>query len=335
MHILPVALLLLGCWQLPAQTVANPVSYPNDTIRADSANLVPLGFNPATGAFDEGRWQQWIPARALPSGGAVFKGLAVHCPTSSANVTYRTLKITLSHTTATKLQNSFATNLSNPAVVLNATDRQIKWGIQSWVTIPFATPFPYNGTDHLVVEIVKVYDRVTHPVPGLVTHQTAGPPHRIDLLPAIYAASAFGAGGSTATNASTSSTAVLALRLMTESVPSTTVASLSLPRGLEFGLGTPMSLTTWGAAGTAYGTLLDTRLRTPISIPGISGLLLLNPNFMLTSGITGSNNAGTLTLQVPTNQAFVATYWVLQSVTLNPAKTDFAMTNVADLYITK
>jgi hypothetical protein len=328
------SLLLATCVPLCAQTATNPVGYPNDTVRAGSGNLVPFGFSSSTN-FDEGRWQQLIPARVLPSAGGVILGIAVHCQSSNATVTYASLRLTLSHTTATTLTTSFGGNLPTPLVVFSSTNVPIQWSTTSWVPIMFTLPFPYNGKDNLVVEIQKVYDRVTNPVPGIVTHQTTGTPHRTDLDPARYSFSPFGSGGSTTPIATNSSSAVLSLRLLTATQATTTVASLNQPNGGEFGLGSNMSLTTWGAAGTAYGTVLDVAFRTPIAIPGISGLLLINPGFMLTSGTTGNSNSGSLTLQLPTNPAFVSTYWVVQSVTLNPAKTNFAMTNAADLFITQ
>jgi hypothetical protein len=307
-----------------------PVGYPSDTARAAGASPIPLGFASAPG-FDEARWQQLVPAKHLPSTGGAITRLAASCQ-SGAALRYSSLRITLSHTSATSLGSSFSGNLPSPQLVLGATDHTVQWSAGDRVEIRFTTPFVYDGASSLVVSIQKAYDRTTHPLPGAVAHQTAGPPSRADLVPAAYAASSFGGGGSTTDIVAATSAEVLALRFLCAVHGAMTVASLQQPSGREFSIGTNARLVIWAAPGTTWGTLLDTAFHAPVAVPPLQGRLFVQPNLLVASGTTEGGSSG-LTFGIPRDPALVGSYWVLQSATMDPGRTRAAFTNAVDLFV--
>lgn len=315
-----------------ALSAQNPLAYPADTVRAGSGNLTPFGFSSA-GTADEGRWQQLIPAHYLPGTPCTISGIAVNCQSSNAAVTYSSYRIELSHTTAGTLGTSFSGNLPAPALVLNATNMSVQWAINTWVTVAFTTPFNYNGTDNLVVSLQKVYDRTAFPVPGIVTHQTTGSPHRTDLVPVRYAASAFGAGGSTTDIATFSSSSVLSMRLFCDASATTTMRSVSQPAGREYSIATSANYTVWGATGTAWAAFLDTALQPPVSLPFFQGRLYVLPSILLATGQTAGGSS-VLTIPIPNVSTLVGSYWTLQSGTLSPTLPVITMSNVVDFFVT-
>jgi hypothetical protein len=313
---------------LPAQT---PIGYPADTVRAGSGNLSPFGLN-TTGTADEARWQQLIPAQYLPSTGCLITGLAVNCQSSNAAVTYTSLQITLSHTTAAALGGSFSGNLPAPFLVLTLTNQSIAWSINRWVDVTFTTPFPYNGTDNLVVSIQKVYDRVTNPVPGIVTHQTSGSPSRRDLVPSRYAFGTFGSGAAM-TDTPGFSGMPLSMRLWCIGPGTMTVRSLAQPAGPEFQINTAMDTTVWGAPGTFWLTVLDGAMGSPASFPGIGGSLWIQPRIVLASGAVPAGGASVLFLGIPNDPLLVGGYLALQSLLIDPTLTSLSWSNAVDLFI--
>ena len=313
---------------LSAQTT--PIGYPYDTIRLGSGNLVPFGFSSSTN-FDEGRWQQLIPSSYLPTAGGVVTGIAVHCQTSSANVVYTSLDVTMSHTQATSLGTSAAANLPLPLPVLNATNLPIQWARYTWVPITFTIPFPYNGVDNLVVSLQKRYDRATNPVPGIVTHQTQSRP---DLPIARYVGSSFGSGGSTTDTLSLSSSSLLSIRLLFATPATITIAN-AVPNtfsGTEFLTGSGVNMSVWGATGTAWGMLLDTGFQPPMSFAFIQGLLLVRPTLLITSGTT-AGGMSSFSFTIPPDPTLVNSYWTLQSAVLDPTRTTLAWTNGVDFFV--
>ncbi|MEZ5966214.1 MAG: hypothetical protein R3F56_20425 [Planctomycetota bacterium] len=309
----------------------NPLAYPADTVRAGSGNLTPFGFSSSPN-FDEGRWQQLIPAHYLPGVPCMLSGIAVNCQSSNAAVAYTNIGIELSHTTATSLGNSFSGNLPAPQPVLNAAVT-VPWAINTWVTINFSTPFAYNGRDNLVVSLTKVYDRVTNPVPGVVTHQTTGSPHRTDLSPAKYAFSAFGLGGSTTDVVQFSTNAVLSMRLFSDAPATTTMRSVTQPAGKEYQIGTAAEYAVFGATGTAWGAFLDTALQPPISLPIFQGRLYVSPSILLASGTT-AGGVSLFNLPIPNVPSLAGSYWTMQSATLSASLPVITMSNVIDFFIT-
>lgn len=310
----------------------NPLAYPADTVRAGSGNLAPLGYSTSPN-FDEARYQELIPAHYLPSVPCMISGIAVNCQSSNAAVTYATIGIELSHTTATTLGGSFSGNLPSPVSVLNASVITVQWAINTWVTINFSTPFAYNGTDNLVVSLTKVIDRNTYGAPGLVTHQTTGSPHRTDLVPVAYAFSAFGGGGSTTDVVGFSSNSVLSMRLFCDAPATTTLRSVTQPAGKEYSIGTNAEYAVFGANGTAWAAFLDTALRSPISLPPLfQGRLYVNASILLGTGSI-SGGSSLLTLPLPNVTTLTGSYWTLQSATLGSPPV-ITVSNVVDFFIT-
>ncbi len=216
--------------------------------------------------------------------------------------------------------------------VLNATNFTVQWSVNNWVTINFTTPFIYNGTNNLVVQIQKVYDRVTNPIPGVVTHQTTGSPHRTDLVPAKYSFSALGGGGST-TDVVSFSGSVLSMRLLCDAQGTATVRSVSQPTGSEFAIGTNAEYTIWAITGTPWAAFLDTGLQSPISFPFFQGRLYVVPSLMIGNGVTTANSSS-LTLPLPNVRTIIGSYFTLQAATVSPATLSIGMTNVVDFFIT-
>jgi hypothetical protein len=248
-------------------------------------------------------------------------------------VTYTSYIITLSHTTATTLGASFSGNLPAPVQVFSGTNHVIQWAINQWVGIDFTTAFNYNGTDNLVVSLQKVYDRVTNPVPGIVTQQTTGAPHRTDLVTSAYAFSPFGGGGST-TDVVTNRTSVLSMRLLCTPQGTTTLASLSQPgpTGAEFQIGTNATLTIWAASGSGWATMLDVAFQPPVTIPPVQGSLLLTPLAVVATGVTASGSSA-LTFGIPNNTFLVGSHFAFQSITVDPTLTTLEFTNGVDCFI--
>jgi hypothetical protein len=325
-----ISILLLSA-TLCAQT-GNPVAYPADTLRGGSGNLAPFGYSTAN-TFDEARWQQIIPARFLPTTPCLLTGLAVNCQSSSSAVTYTTLQIVLSNTTATALGNSFSGNLPAPITVFNGTTHTIPWSINKWVGVTFTAPFVYNGVDNLVVSISKAFDRLTYPAPGIVTHQTSGSPSRSDLGQTKYVASVFGGGALANDVAQYTGASPISMRVYCAVQGSTTIASLTQPNSREFAINTSLSLTVWGSNGAGWGTVIDTGFIAPVTIPTIAGAMIVNPAVALASG-TMSGNSASLTIAIPNNPTLVGAYLALQSITAAPAPSyALAFTNAVDLFI--
>ncbi|HLU40706.1 MAG TPA: hypothetical protein VK081_15075 [Planctomycetota bacterium] len=306
----------------------NPIGYPADTVRLGSGNLTPFGFSTQPTA-DEGHWQQLILAHHLPSTPCLITGIAAHCQSANFTVTYTSLVITLSETTATTLGTSASGNLPNPVTVLNVSNFPVQWQQNQWVDIQFTYPFQFSGNANLVVSIQKIYDRSTYPSSSIVTHQTTGSPHRTDLVPARYAFSPLGGGAATTDLLNQSSSAVLSMRLYTTADATTTLKSQST--GTEYQRGFAADYTLWGAPGTAWAAFLDTAVQPPISLPFFQGRLYVNPSIMFASGVNLGSSSN-VTIPLPNLQSFADSYWTIQSAVASPVF-NISVTNVADFFI--
>ena len=81
----------------------------------------------------------------------------IACRLSQSNTTttnYTNTEVVLAHSTTGILSITFTDNVAGGTIVFNGTYTMAAGLLQGdWVEIPFTTPFAYNGTDNLVVQI--------------------------------------------------------------------------------------------------------------------------------------------------------------------------------------
>lgn len=316
-----------------AQTTRT-VSYAQDTLTLSSGNIVPLGSFPGNPNFQEGRWQQLIPATHLPKSQGVFVGMQFINQTYSGPIVYTTLRFTLSMVPAstTSLSTTFATNLLTPVTVLNQTSFTVNWVAGQWTQILFDTPFAYDGQSALVFEIQKDAQLIAS---GIATHARDGNPGRNDLPPAIYA---FGMTGSGASNAvsSTNSTQLLQMRLDWQRTPTMFLKSDRLPSGSTnvFALGGSFDIAVDASVGSAYVTLIDGAFSPAYTIPGVVGFGVVSPTLLLPVGTVVGPGPGVQTINIPLNPFLVGVTLKLQSVAFDVGLGgNLFFTNGADLFI--
>lgn len=294
------------------------IFYPQETTSISSGNIIPFGAFTNQTNFDEGRSQFLIPREQLPSRGAALTGLSAVSHTYSGAMTYQSFKVTISESSATSLSTTFATNLPTPTVVLNQTNFSITWGTRAWSGFAFTTPFVYSGTANLVIDIQKVYNRTTNPLPtAIITHQRNGNPSRADLPRFVYD---FGPGTATSTTARFNSD-VMSLRIDTAGTPTLAILSDRDPTtGNVFSINTSFSLSSYGAVGSQYVTLIDGAWApAPISLPFIQGFGYVTPLNLFPPGtITASPDVRSLML--PNDPSSVGAQLVFQNVVVESGR---------------
>ena len=331
-------LIALACVSPP--TVAQSLtysSYPQDTLAESTGTYASFGTN-ATGGGDESTFQQMVPARYLPGTGTPILGLEV-AANYTGSVTYSFLQITLAHTTATSLSKTFASNLASGAtVVLGGNDVTLNYVRGAWSQIAFATPFFYDGTSNLVIEIRKLIDRAKHPPQwrGHLTMQTRGNPVRFDLPQQVYDFGPFGSGVSQATTSRLGSVYPMSIRLDWGGSPTLVLKSDpggTTPNGATFALGTSFDHTVQGRPGANYAGLFSVGFApSPFSHPILVGLgyLDLTRTVTLLSGTVPGTGFATTTMTIPTGASLVGLHATFQSVVVEgPLK----WTNAADAIV--
>ena len=318
--------LLLPCLGsiLPAQAL-HPVAYPQDTTKGTSGNLVPLGFSFGP-TYDEGRYQELIPATHLPTKGGVILGIAVNCQTYSGKVIYKSLSIEMGHTKRTSLDPNFAVNLPKPTTVVRVL--ATTYARRAWTSILFTRPFTYNGKDNLVIQFRKVYDRKAYPVPGMVTMETSGNPGRKDLPKTAYTFGALGSGASNASTAKFLYPAPLKVRLLFGGTPTLTLKSD--PAGTKkyvFPLGGSMDFSVYGPKSSFFIAFMDAGFQKPAVLPGIGGFPRVRLKFLLAYGAVPG--PATWKVAIPNTPSLVGSKLVYQAVLVDPqSRIDF--TNATD-----
>jgi len=224
-------------------------AHPQDSIQNSNGNLAPFGCISSTG-ITEGHSQVLIRGLELPGPGAFLTGIEVHCQGALA-LTYTTLNITVSATTATSLSSNFASNLITPIPVLQATNLTINW-TGSYTPIALPLPYVHDGTSSLVIDIVKVVDPTTA---QFATMSTTSNPPRNDLPPMAYAFGGPGSGASQATSAMYFAPP-LSVRLQWAGVPTVHLLADQNAGGNQYGVGTTMTLSVDGAPGSLFVNLM-------------------------------------------------------------------------------
>jgi hypothetical protein len=328
---LAIALALSGA--ALAQTTRT-VSYAQDTLTFSSGNIVPLGSFPGNPNFQEGRWQQLIPATHLPKSQGVFRSMQFINQTYSGPIVYTSLRFTLSMVPAatTSLSTTFASNLLTPVTVLNQTNFTVNWVAGQWTQIQFDTPFAYDGQSALVFEIQKDAQLIAS---GIATHARDGNPGRNDLPAAVYAFGMTGSGASNAATATTS-TQLLQMRLDWQRSPTMFLKSDRLIGGSAnvFAISGSFDIAVDASIGSAYVTLIDGAFVPAYTIPGVIGFGVVSPTVLLPVGSVVGPGPGIQTINIPLNPFLVGVTLKLQSVAFDVGLgSNLFFTNGTDLII--
>ncbi|MBI5850271.1 MAG: hypothetical protein HZB39_04420 [Planctomycetes bacterium] len=125
--------------------------------------VVPAGASPATGScvgmpFTTAatRCQVLVRNSDLGSQAGVISGLAL-APCQSAVRGSVSILVRMAHFSGAALSTTFANNLSSPGparTVLDTTSHDWRMVAHTWNEIGLQDPFAYNGSDHLVIDIV-------------------------------------------------------------------------------------------------------------------------------------------------------------------------------------
>ncbi len=99
-----------------------------------------------------GKRQFLYRAAELGTRGTISK-IACRTNTGGPSTTGFNYSVVLSHSTASTLDTSFATNLVSPVTVFSGTFNLPAMVAGDWIEIPLTTPFAYNGRHNLVLEI--------------------------------------------------------------------------------------------------------------------------------------------------------------------------------------
>jgi hypothetical protein len=330
----PTVLALACASALTAQTPL-PIAYPQNGTDGSSGQIVPLGFSSSSTNFDEGRWQQVIPERYLPSGGGAIFGLDVLSQATNTP-TYASLQISFSLSPAgTPLSSSFAANMPAPVVVYTRANTAIAWTARQWQTLTLDQVFVYPGAGDLVVDIQKVFDRAATGSAGLGHHQTTSNPGRTDLPRTAYA---FGALGSGAANAATATNATGPMKMRLQFVGAPTMLLTATRGGANqkiFAIGHNFESSLQGQPGSAFGALISLGwFPAPASIPGLAGSIWidLSSATAYASGILGPTGTQAVTWNIPNDPGLVGASLTFQGVAQGGTG-PLVVTNATDLLI--
>lgn len=319
---------------LTAQST-NPTAYPQAGTDGSSGILVPFGYSSSSPNVDEGRFQQLIPARYLPSTGCAILGINVLSQVGISS-TYTSLDITMSLVPpGGTLSPTFANNLPAPVTVYSKTNHTITWQRRVWQTIPLDVPFVHDGVSDLVVDIQKTYDRVTNPPTGIGHHQTSSNPGRSDLPATRYSLSPLGGGGATATTASSSSRP-MKLGFEIAGLPTFTVeGSRGGANNNVFAIGGQFTSSLRGTPGMLFGSLISLGWSpAPLPVAGIGGMVHIDilSAIPYASGMIGTSGVESLTWGIPNDPALVGALLTFQGVSQD-ANNLLVLSNAADLLI--
>ena len=313
-------------------------AYVQESTLGNQGNAGPLGCS-ATGLFAEARSQILIPARYLPGPGAVLLGLEA-LGTSGAGtnttLTYASLRIAVSRTSATTLGSSFASNLPLPEVLLSTSNLTVHWQANAFTPITFATNYVHDGQSNLVIDIQKVVSPI-----GDATMKTIQNARRTDLPRMINALGTAGSNAHVANTATVTNNAPLTLALRWAGVGGAFTPTLKLKSDpsasfrAQFEIGRPVDATVQGTPGAVFIPFLGTTLfPTPVLMPGVAGGLWISDPLVLGAGILPAGGASTLNLTIPNDPALVNLYLAFQSVVAPLPITQLQLTNAADFIVT-
>jgi len=333
MRILIPVLLVLAFACNPGTTQTETyTAYTIDTLHGVFGHWNPFGVL-STGNADECREQVIYPAAYLPPTSGNIIALEVS-PHVTGTVPYKSLTISMGHTTVSSLTFSFATNLPVPVVVYTISNQSINWSSRSaWQRITFQAPFWYDGKSNLVIEFQKVVDRPSNPALGTISHQYNNRPMRKDLPWPVWADGSYGSGASTASTATYRYNAGPFLtRLIFPGQRTLTIDSSKISGKNYFYLGGTAILTVQAPPGEVFLDGIDFGLRSSgLQIPGVQGTWWLPALFnAFWMGVVDSQGKGICTLPIPNIPSLVGTHVYFQSAT---AGTTVGFTNVVDAIV--
>lgn len=305
------------------------IAYPQDTWSMPTGDVAPLGSDPTIQTAEEGRWQALIPNTHLPTTPSTIVGFSVICQVFSGPLTYRSLRITLSPTTASALATTFATNLSMPTTVLDRVDFTINYATHAWTLIPFDVPFTHDGRSDLVIEIRKECVPIAS---GIALMATAGAPPRTDLPRSIYTLGAVNSGAANAVTATSSANAPLQMQIHVRGAPTIFLTSYPQATRNEFSIGSNMELSCDAPTGSAWVGMLSGSFATRFAVPGVLGEGLAVPAVVLPArGITMPPDR--LTLAIPNSPRLIGAALAWQGVVADIAPVQLWFTNGANCVI--
>ncbi len=302
------------------------VAYPQDTTTGVRTNTFPLG-QPNNQSGHEARVQALIPRCFLPPTGGTIVGIEVVAG-RSASLSYESLQLSLDHLASAVpfpvLQPTFAANLTAPTTVLSITNRAISYPGLQWYRLTFQQPFAYNGSDHLLLDFVKLVPPNTTGGFAMVTSRD----ERVDTPWVVSARGDYGTGASgSATGAL--DTRPLRMRIVFAGTTPTTVISSPMVGTVYWGIGTNIGLDTHAAPGALVWQAFDLAAppvpglggrTTPLILPGIAGVGWLLPGsglVILPGMITPPSGVHSTTLPLPGLPALQGMTLVFQSIVVD------------------
>lgn len=310
-------------------------AYVQESTIGTFGNAAPLGCSP-TGLFAEAHSQILIPAQHLPGPGAVLLGLAANGQSGSGTnttLTYALLRITISRTTATSLNATFAHNLPAPQVVLDVTNLSVDWQTAAFTPITFLNSYIHDGTSSLVIDIQKIVDPI-----GDAGFRTIQNSRRTDLPPMINAFGAAGSGAHAAAVATATNNSPISLELRWAGAAGAAIPTVKLksdptaPFRAPFGIGNPVETTVQGEPGAFFANFESATRIPPVTIPGIIGQLWIADPILLNAGILPASGQSSVTQILPNDPAWIGLYIAFQSLVVEQAG-DWRLTNLADCFV--
>ena len=308
----------------------NYTAHPIDNPASSTSQNIPFAGNSTS--WDEARSQFLFPAAFLPTTGGVITGIEI-VPNTSGSVPYELFELWLDHTTNTTLSTTFAANLTSPTLVFSRPMTPIAWTGATWHTLTLDTPFPYDGTRNLVLEVRKKIDRPNNPTFPTISHRVLVYPRRADLPVPIWTSGTHGSGAVDGTTATTTYSTQILMRLRFGTSPTLTIDSTRDTTGNAnrsyFHIGATTTLTTRGTAGSAYAMALDFGLAPAgLSVPGLTGeLWVLNP-FVFLTGVLNTSGEDVVQIPIPNDPSLIGIRAIFQSLVVSGAGAQF--TNVVD-----
>ncbi len=298
--------------------------------------MAPVGYN-ASRVFDETRFQQLIPARYLPSTGATIHGIEFLGIGLTTTVNYDLLRVRLSHANLVALDVQLDANLIAPKTTFDQAPSKLELKLDEWSPLTFETPFVYDGTSDLVIEIQKAITldaRVAfEPIVGT---RVAGNPGRSDLPTPRYAAGPHGSGAAFAPRGTRTIPTPLVMQLVV-SEPSLTVRSDRGGRnGNAFAISDSLSFDVHAKAGTFFALLGYGALLPPVATPPIDGLgyVPLIGNWQIGNNVIGFDGApATISLAIPDRADLVGFRPGFQAVLLDLTAGQLAWTSAVDFVV--
>lgn len=320
---------------LPAQV--QTTSHVQASTVGTFGNVPALGCSP-TGLFAESRSQILIPAHHLPGPGAVLLGLEALGASSAATnttLTYASLRITVSPTTATSLQAAFAANLPSPQVVLDVGNLSVNWQANAFTPITFVTNYVHDGASALVIDIQKVVSPI-----GDASMKTIQNARRTDLPRMVQAFGGAGSGAHLASTATVTSNPPMSLQLRWGLAGGGHVPTLKLksdptaPFRAPFEIGQSFQRIAQGEPGSLLLNVGSTlRLDPAVAFPGIFGALSVGNPLVLDSAVLPASGQAAAVLALPADPSWVGLYLVFQSLVIE-SDGEWRLTNAADCFVT-